>query len=124
MLNGRPRAPSPGPSTVVDEPILPTAVFDEEPPPTNMTPQSPVIPEIQLSAAREEVVSTPEPTEHSVVSSLSTSIEHGLNELSIEKKNDDIFQNIPEDALDLPYVALQTHSRWKSVSLERMPTCS
>ena len=50
----------------------------------------------------EQSISVSEPTEHSVLSSSSlTSIDNGIHELSIERKNDDLFQNIPEDPLDM-----------------------
>jgi hypothetical protein len=108
MLNGRPRTPSPIPSTLVDEqfmtipvedkPIL-TEIIDEQPP--IIEEQVPII-ENQPLINAEDSIDISEKTEPSAVSSPSVSIDHSLSELSVERKNDDLLQITQEDSLDLP----------------------
>ncbi|UJR36230.1 hypothetical protein I4U23_028962 [Adineta vaga] len=100
IFNVRPRTPSPIPSTMVEESVI--SLIPDDKSSVIDTIDNPSIPiEIQPSVIVEESKNTFELPENSVISSSSTSIDMGLNELSIERKNDDLFQNIPEDALDM-----------------------
>ncbi|CAF4488117.1 unnamed protein product [Rotaria sp. Silwood1] len=126
MLNNRPRTPSPSPiqSTIVDKQqnmtiptddksILTDSVYSQplivenkplvvvENQPVVMENQS-VIEENQTSVSIENSINVSEKAEHSVLSSLSMSMEHGLNDLSIERKNDDLLQITHTDPLELP----------------------
>jgi len=120
MLNNRPRTPSPIPSPIVDEQIMTKSTDEQimtnstddkslltdtiEKPPliiekqtSVIEKQTPVI-EKQISTSVEDSINISEKNEPS----LSISINSGLNDLSIERKNDDLFQIIEEDSLDLP----------------------
>jgi hypothetical protein len=101
MLNGRPRTPSPMPSTLVDEQIM-TLPIDDKPILTDTVDNQVPIIEEQPSITVEDSIDISEKTEHSVLSSPSISIDNGLNELSIERKNDDLLQITEEDSIDLP----------------------
>lgn len=100
MLNSRPRTPSPvqSPTTNEQNMIIP---IDDKPPSTDIVEQ-PLISDKQPSTVVEELINVPEQIDPSVLSSLSVSIDNGLNELSIERKNDDLLQPTQEDPLDLP----------------------
>jgi hypothetical protein len=113
MLNNRARTPSPIPSPIVDEQIMTKSTDEQimtnstddkslltdtiEKLPLIIEKQSPVI-EKQISTSVEDSINISEKNEPS----LSISINSGLNDLSIERKNDDLFQIIEEDSLDLP----------------------
>ncbi|CAF2400115.1 unnamed protein product [Rotaria sp. Silwood2] len=123
MLNNRPRTPSPIPTTIVDEQqnmTIPTdnksiltdsvdsqsLIVENQPlllenQPSIVENQS-VIVEKQSSIFVEDSINVFEKAEHSVLSSLSISIDQSLNDLSIERKNDDLLQVTHLDALDLP----------------------
>ena len=107
MLNNRPRTPSPMPSPIVDEPIMTTTNTDEQVSTdpieenslvTEIIENEPPVIEIEPSASIEDSINTSEKNE----SSLSISMSNGINDLSIEKKNDDLFQLTVEDPLDIP----------------------
>lgn len=102
ILNNRPRTPSPIPSPVINEPIMTnspdeqisTNSIDEK---SLLTENRPPIIESEPSTSVEDSVNTSEKNE----SSLSISISNGFNDLSIEKKNDDLFQLTEDDPLDI-----------------------
>ncbi len=102
ILNNRPRTPSPIPSPVINEPIMTnspdeqisTNSIDEK---SLLTENQPPIIESEPSVSVEDSVNTSEKNE----SSLSISISNGFNDLSIEKKNDDLFQLTEDDPLDI-----------------------
>jgi hypothetical protein len=62
-----------------------------------LTENQPPIIESEPSVSVEDSVNTSEKNE----SSLSISISNGFNDLSIEKKNDDLFQLTEDDPLDI-----------------------
>jgi len=106
MLNNRPRTPSPIPSPVIDEPIMTkstdeqvsTNSIDERSSLTDTIENQPPIIENEPSPSVEDSINTSEKKE----SSLSISISNGFNDSSIEQKNDDLFQLIEEDQIDIP----------------------
>ena len=97
MLNGRPRTPSPEPPPLVDEPILLIPVY-ETLSPIETVEHSAVTENNQSPIPVPDSTDTSDPT---VLPSPSTSIDQGLLNLSIEKKNDDLLQSSPEDTLQL-----------------------
>ncbi len=121
MFNNRPRTPSPLPSPIIDEQIITTNTdeqimtnstedrssltdtFKNEPliieKSTSIAVENqPSIIEKQTSVSVEDSINTSEKNEPS----LSISINSAVNDLSIERKNDDLFQIIEEDTVDLP----------------------
>ncbi|CAF1240206.1 unnamed protein product [Adineta ricciae] len=98
MLNGRPRTPSPAPSTMIAESSIISTIPDSTPSVIDFNEKT-----IESSSPLviEQSISASDPTEHSVLSSSLASIDNGIHELSIERKNDDLFQNIPEDPIDM-----------------------
>ncbi len=106
MLNNRPRTPSPIPSPVIDEPIMTKSIdeqvstnsIDERSSLTDTIENKPPIIENEPSPSVEDSINTSEKNE----SSLSISISNGFNDSSIEQKNDDLFQLIEEDQIDIP----------------------
>jgi hypothetical protein len=114
MFNNRPRTPSPLPSPIIDEQII-TTNTDEQQIMTNyiedrssltdtveneplIVETQPLIIEKPISASVEDPINNSEKNEPS----LSISMNSGINDFSIERKNDDLFQIIEEDTLDLP----------------------
>jgi len=114
MFNNRPRTPSPLPSPIIDEQII-TTNTDEQQIMTNhaedrssltdtveneplIVETQPLIIEKPISASVEDSINNSEKNEPS----LSISMNSGVNDFSIERKNDDLFQIIEEDTLDLP----------------------
>lgn len=129
MLNNRPRTPSPIPALIPIEQAM-TVSSDDKSTLTEVTDnsqssivetQSPVnieesvkLPEEQLqisgsveesmrmSEKMEDSIQLSEKPEYSTLSSPSMSIDHGLSDLSVERKNDDLLQITQVDTLDLP----------------------
>jgi len=95
MLNSRPRTPP----TIIDEQIMMIPTDDKSP--SIDTVDQTLILEKEPSIVMEESINVSEPNEHSVLSSPSPSIDNGLNDLSVERKNDDLLQITQEDSLDL-----------------------
>jgi len=121
MFNNRPRTPSPLPSPIIDEQIITTNTdeqimtnsiedrssltdtFKNEPliieKSTSIAVENqPLIIEKQTSVSVEDSINNSEKNEPS----LSISMNSGVNDFSIERKNDDLFQIIEEDTIDLP----------------------
>jgi hypothetical protein len=104
MLTSRPRTPSPVPPIIIDEQPL-TIPADEQLliiPVDDTIDNQLLQSEKQISTSVEESLDVSEKTEHSVLSSPSVSIANGLNDLSIDRINDELLHVTQEDALDLP----------------------
>jgi len=113
MFNNRPRTPSPLPSPIIDEQIITTNTdeqimtnsIEDRSSLTDTVENEPLIVETQpliiekpISASVEDSINNSEKNEPS----LSISMNSGVNDFSIERKNDDLFQIIEEDTIDLP----------------------
>ncbi|CAF1060489.1 unnamed protein product [Rotaria magnacalcarata] len=117
ILNNRPRTPSPISSIIVDEKAmtLPLAdksivieTIDSEPSTTEsksliVETQPSIIVEkpTNISEKIEQSMNSSEQHEHSILSSLSISIDNGLSDLSVEPKTDDLLRPKHVDSLDL-----------------------
>ncbi|CAF3144888.1 unnamed protein product [Rotaria socialis] len=117
ILNNRPPTPSPISSIIVDEKAMTIPLddksivaetIDSEP---STTESKSLIAETQpsiivekptnISEKIEQSINSSEQHEHSILSSLSVSIDNGLSDLSVEPKNDDLLRPKHVDSLDL-----------------------
>ncbi|CAF3547720.1 unnamed protein product [Rotaria sordida] len=109
MLNNRPRTPSPISLKKINEQQNMTISTDDTPIFTDTLDSQPlivanqsIILENQSSVSIEDSINVSEKAEHSVMSSLSLSTDNGLNDLSTERKNDDLLQVTHIDSLEIP----------------------